>query len=392
MAGEKADGKVYASPATHIYGAGLNAHGQLLRGEADDLLSFRKIKEAAGTNLKVWFASWSSTIFAMDGGRIEGIGHQKVVDNGHPWLSSPIGDHDGVILALDSGGQLYRAAEQEEDGTIIMVCQSTDSSPSIGRLARAENGRIAITIKQAPNGNLCHIEEFKEIDTFLRWFKDPSGDGNYPEKHFMLPGRPKQLEANTGTFVLLMESGQVYTWGDARYRSLGRSTSGYGSRPADEPGIVEALQGVEIEKIACRGWMSAALSCDRALYLWGIASPSQDVEINALSPGEGEELALVDIPGSDAEPLEICDVALGVEHIAVLADAEGGGRLFVAGDNSCGQLSLFNMQTYAEKWQEVKLPIPHISAIFCGPRSTFALVYGHSSEFSSSLSQSQRSS
>ncbi|KJY00166.1 RCC1/BLIP-II protein [Zymoseptoria brevis] len=354
-----------------IVAAGLNAHRQLLDSQPDDLTSFQKIHEGDGSDFNVWFASWSNTILATDVG-LRGIGHQKVLDSSKVVLVSPVGDHNGVLLALDSDGQLYRVEEQTEQGIVAMVCQSTDLSPAIGRLAYAENGRVAITIKQAPNGNLCHVEEFKDLETFLRWFQDPSGDGNYPERHFMLPGRTKQLEAGTGIFVLLMESGQVYTWGDSRYRSLGRSVTGDGNKSADEPAVLEALDGLHIKKVDCCGWMSAALSDDGALYLWGITSPSDDVKIRALAAGEDEEVALVELPGGDSEPLDVVDVALGVEHIAVLAES---GRLFVTGDNSCGQLGLGDKHKSTECWQEVTLPSVEIEAVYCGPRSTFALVH-----------------
>jgi hypothetical protein len=47
----------------------------------------------------------------------------------------------------------------------------------------ASSGRVALTFKQAPNGNLCHIVEFSSSRKFLQWFEDPSAEGNYPDAH-----------------------------------------------------------------------------------------------------------------------------------------------------------------------------------------------------------------
>ena len=129
------------------------------------------------------------------------------------WKSA-IGDVNGVLLTLATSGEAH----------IVEVGKSQDEeSPPIGYIALAKNGRVAFTFQQTPTAQLCHVMEFSSYKRFLAWLKDPSGDGNYPDDHHMLPGRPKQLLANTGTFILLMEGGEVYTWGDARYGSLGET-------------------------------------------------------------------------------------------------------------------------------------------------------------------------
>jgi alpha-tubulin suppressor-like RCC1 family protein len=79
----------------------------------------------------------------------------------------------------------------------------------------------------------------------------------------------------------------------------------------------------------------------------------------------------VDLPGDGSEPLDVLDVGIGVEHIAVLTESD---RLFVVGDNSCGQLGLGSKQTSYEDWQGVTLPASNIQAVSCGARSTFAVV------------------
>ena len=117
---------------------------------------------------------------------------------------------------------------------------------------------------------------------------------------------------------------------------LGRPISGDDTQPATKPGTVEALGGLRIGKIAAGGWMCAALSEDGALYVWGTTSPGSKAKINALKANDGGDVALVDIPNSDSdEPLDVLDVGVGDDHIAVIVE---GNRLFVVGENTNGQL------------------------------------------------------
>lgn len=144
-----------------------------------------------------------------------------------------------------------------------------------------------MTAMQTPNGQLCHLTEFDTFETFLRWHEDPSGAANYPTGHHMLPGRPKSLLGNVANFVLLMESGDVWTWGDSRHQSLGRETYGDGAVPADQPGQVEALGGISIKCIAVGGWQAAALSTDGALYIVSTTPASVPVLVLLLAEFSG---------------------------------------------------------------------------------------------------------
>jgi hypothetical protein len=183
----------------------------------------------------------------------------------------------------------------------------------------------------------------------------------------MIPGQPAQLLANVGSFILLFKHGEVYTFGDARYQSLGRSVSGDGATPPGKPGIVEALAGLKITKIASGGWMSLAISEDGALYLWGTMLPNSHGIIDALA---SNEVSLVELPTDHgAEPLDIIDAALGDNHVAILTHDR---RVFAVGDNSHGQLGLGSRGAFFGKWQEVS-GLSEITSVFCGPKCTLLL-------------------
>ena len=91
------------------------------------------------------------------------------------------------------------------------------------------------------------------------------------------------------------------------------------------------FDGIPIEKIVACGWLGAALSKHRDLYIWG-GRIGESQLISAL-PNSGEEVRLVDI----ANGADITDVVVGMNHILVLT---ASGDLWGCGDNEHGQLAL----------------------------------------------------
>lgn len=351
---------------TRLLATGFNAHGQLSSDGKSDILHFVPLCETYANDLRVLFAGWSQTLIVAEGGVLCLGYHQEqtkalLAERNNIALKSVIGNLNGILLTLAPSGEAHVINDNEF---------GDDDSPRIGHIALAQNSRVALTFQQTPTAQLCHIMEFRSYERFLGWLKDPSGEGNYPDEHHMLPGRPTQLLANTGTFVLLMEGGEVYSWGDARYGSLGRSISGE-ALSANKPSSVKALGGLNIIKIAASGWICAALSEDGALYVWGTTTPGKQAKINALQPDDGGDVALVELPSAQSdEPLDVLDVGIGDDHIAVVSE---GNRLFVVGENSNGQLGLGHDASLAD-WHEVPR-LDGVKAVWCGPLSTFALVH-----------------
>lgn len=357
-----------------IVAAGLNAHSQIQENGGRDLRSFTPSIDGDQKSgaVRILFAGWSSTVFVRNT-QLSGTGFQRFSQTLAPRVAETLidgfGDHNRMIGCLDTAGNLYLLSESGD-----LVEHSTESSPKIGHIAIAGNGILALSFKQAPNGRLCHILQFGTFGEFKTWFDDPSGVKIEPEKqHFMMQGRPMQLVANTGTFMVLMEDGEVYTWGDPRYQSLGRKIA---DTPAHRPGVLDALGGLRIVKVAAGGWMSAALSEDRAAYVWGAGEPGKDSTLKLLREADAGNVVLISIPssgGSEAEPLDMIDIAVGDNHIAVLAES---GRLFVAGDNRTGQLGIDSDEAWVDDWVEV--PNANFGGNFCGvvcgPKATLLSV------------------
>jgi hypothetical protein len=366
-----------------IWKAGFNAFHQLSSQEGDiwefePLTPEPNLTSVNNDELKLFYSGWSSTAFKSNT-QIQSLGFQNLTTEmptaaeSAADLRCPFGsDQEGLIGCLDTQGRVLLLHDSEPDGKATLTPTGDTEAPPISHLALAGNDRVAVTFKQAPNARLTHIAEFESFDKFREWHRDPSGAENYPAEHHMLPGRPKQLLANGANFILLMEDGEVYTWGDPRFRTLARPIAGLDAVPADKPGVVEALGGLKIASIQCGpgvGWLASALSEDGALYLWGTPTPGEDGVIDCLNEVGPGEVALVEIlPETDAEPADIVSAAVGRNHVAVVTDA---GQLFVVGDNGNGQLGLGRDRSFVEYW--IRVPhLPSLSRVMAGPKATFA--------------------
>lgn len=365
-----------------IWAAGFNAFHQISTHDGD-VWTFEPFAATGSASTdthdkEILYASWSGTVI-REGTRLSSRGFQNF-DTECPALregfslQSPFGDHNGLIGCLDSEGRVFYLDyyEGEKDAsTATLTCPSGREAPPLSHVSVAGNGRVAVTFKQAPNARLTHIAEFRSLADFMKWHADPSNEAHYPAAHHMLPGRPRQLLANAANFILLTE-GEVYTWGDPRFRTLARSTAGEEAVPADKPGLVEALGGLKIASVQCGsgvGWMASALSEDGALYLWGTTTPGDEGTIKCLQDVGAGEVCLVDIvTNADAEPADVVSVGIGRNHVAAIADS---GKLFVVGDNSNGQLGLGKEQSFIEDWTHVPFP-GNLQKVLAAPKATFA--------------------
>lgn len=366
------------------WAAGSNAFRQLTNDREDDLWTFEDpgTVNASGptdrSDIGLFYSGWSSTVCSYSSGVIVGIGFptftaKNPVDGEDTFLRCPFGnDQEGLLGCLDSEGKVYFLIDSGPSIMRSLNPSGGPEAPPVSDVVIAGNDKVAVTFKQAPNARLTHVAEFLDFDSFKRWHNNPSDSENYPSAHHMLPGRPKQLLANGGNFIMLMEDGEVYTWGDPRFRTLARPTAGSDAVPADKPGVVEALGGLKIASVQCGpgvGWLASALSEDGALYLWGSTTPGEEGAIACLQKAGPGEVALVEVtPSPGAEPADIISAGVGRNHVAVVTDA---GHLYVVGDNGSGQLGLGKEVPFQEGWTRVP-SLSDLRRVFAGPKTTFA--------------------
>lgn len=304
------------------------------------------------------------------------FGRSNLPDASPANIQTFFGTHNGILGGVSDVGLLNLVWFDAAPSPPKFCSQGTIDSPKLAHLAITSAGTVAIVFLASPAANLTHLLEFTSFNAFRDWYHDPSststsGAGHPAPKHHMVPGRAKQLGANAICFTLLQEDGDIFTWGDARHhRCLGRPVSA--ESPAEQPGLVDALAGVPIAKVASKGWMSAAVSRGRDLYVWGRSPPGSTQRIRALpSDGgdEAEEVKLVEIE----DGLDVLDVGVGAGHIVALAEGE---RVFAAGENDNGQLGLgYDTPEFVEAWTEVEgLRGKNVVEVTCGDRTSFVLV------------------
>lgn len=117
------------------------------------------------------------------------------------------------------------------------------------------------------------------------------------------------------------------------------------SNPAESPCAIPFLGGIPIGKTAVGGWIGAAVSDDRDLYIWG-GRAGAERRMHALPRlSDDETVRLVDINGG----VDILDVGVGSGHVIALT-AEG--EVWAAGDGEFGQLGT-GERRFEEDWVRV---------------------------------------
>ncbi|XP_075980385.1 uncharacterized protein LOC142979388 [Anticarsia gemmatalis] len=134
-------------------------------------------------------------------------------------------------------------------------------------------------------------------------------------------------------FVILTDTGYVYTWGNGRRLQLGHGNV----HNADLPVELEAVAGIKIVKISAGGWHSLALSESGDLYAWGWNDTGQ----LGIKNKQGHESyivpTLVDIFDENGVQVHhnVEDIACGSRHSAILLQ---NNTVWTTGLNKYGQL------------------------------------------------------
>jgi len=171
-------------------------------------------------------------------------------------------------------------------------------------------------------------------------------------------------------------TGEVYTWGDARYpRSLGRGVQG---PEAETPGVVEGLGGLEIVKIAaCEGgWVVGAVTFFGDAFVWGGRGAEEMRWLAGLGEGvdgggDGDEGGLVKVVLGEGIDVEICDIAVGVERIVVLDVAGGVWMAEMEGEGNGAWKMVEKLKFEGEGLQGGRRKVVNIA---CGEGNAFAVV------------------
>ncbi|KAH0543933.1 hypothetical protein FGG08_001834 [Glutinoglossum americanum] len=319
-----------------LYACGFNAHRQLASNGSPPGDRIRLQRICGGNyTVRVLFAGWADTL----------------------WF----GDHTGLKGAVSDDDAVYALSPRSDSLSFVRL----PSLSKVKQIVVAGNGRACALL------NAREVVEFPLLQDLLQWLTTPSS-----VQSFELPPyeTATHLTAAATSFGLLTTSGTIYTWSsDTRPSPLGRPPTPI------EPGplAVDALGGVPIKKLACAGWLAAAVSRDNELYIWGGGGPGGTRKISDLEDVNGFEsvaLARVGATREGEDGVDVADVGVGDHHIVALS---GEGRVFAVGEGTNGQLGAGEAE-FSERWVECEFEGPEqrgrAVGVHCGPRNTFVLV------------------
>ncbi|MCJ1230998.1 hypothetical protein MMC12_007673 [Toensbergia leucococca] len=357
-------------PTHSLYATGFNAHNQLSPSTTDHLV-FRKI--LSGNKIRIHSALWSCTVLSVDESLLL-LGNQSLLPI--PITGLPASDIKtivgsttaGPLLALTTTGKIYTFTLETHSFTPHTFPPNhflTQNSLTPTHLALAGNDTLAIATSPTPtNTPLSTNPQTSTLHTYptLRLFlTSPSPP---PQSH-PLPDPLTSLSASTTSFTALTTPGTLYTWTtNPLHPHIGRTPP----PPLTTPSPITSLGGIPIRQIAAGGWITAALSTEHDLYIWG-GRPGEERSVDGLPTGAEEEVHLVDFEGGR----EVRDVGVGDGHLVLVGE---GGGVWCCGEGAEGQLGC-GMRGWRGQWGEVRgLEGRRVSRVWGGGWGSWALVEG----------------
>ncbi len=320
-----------------LYACGFNPHGQLLPNSSgeppQDLYTLIKIAE--GDSIRVRCAFWSSTVLEIDGVLIYRGSHAFKLSvcceiEGPPAsdIKSFFGDASGVLGALTNGGVILTLHAHSKGLVLNKHPHCTFlylRGLVVDHIAIAGNDQVCLAThksdhtdddrqKIASSAQVYMLHIFPDIKEFL------SSSG--PTYDYRIENAHTSLLASNTSFAALNTTGEVEAFGDPRHCPYGRS-----------PVPVPSLGGIPIAKVATGGWITAALSRDKDLYVFG-GRPGEEKRMKCLPMlNSGEDVSLVDLEGE----VDVRDVGVGAGHVVALTEK---GTVWGVGENGTGQLGM----------------------------------------------------
>jgi len=265
---------------------------------------------------------------------------------------------------------LFATDVEMEDGIPeLQVCPMSKESPIITDIKVLSDASLILTARARSTNEEVNatMQDFSQLRTQL------SSPSTSLLHQLMSPpcNLHDRLQCVINATTATVVDADMHVWTatrDARYpKCLGRPYDG-GPDFASMPYLSET----SITKIVSGGYMSAALSSEGELFLWGQACPGSKGELSVLS-GNGAECELLDgvtVQGEqdefvkclevriEGQEARVYDVAIGHGHVLVAAELAGSARqnkrvVYGAGDNSRNQLGLGAEKNFLDTFEEV---------------------------------------
>jgi hypothetical protein len=313
--------------------------------------------------------------------------------------------------AMHEGLRGYVITQEAGNNTNCVVLLSTDLEIEAGlpeveqllvscdheivdvKIFSAGDVLLGIRLKSTGEGQVVRLDGLQQLRSHI------NSKSSFPlEQPPLASFLPVQWCVNATTSTILDRDGKVYTFtSDSRYpMCLGRPCDG---APRFE--LVTYLSETKITKIASGGYMTAAISSEGELFVWGQVCPGSIWDLNVLT---GKEKVAMDCSATgmakvsqvwpadaqeqdvyvksvetqiDGYAAQVCDVALGHGHVLIVAkllcpDHNAVQTVFAAGDNTRGQLGLDRRFQFVEEFKElVELKGKRVTALSATGWSSF---------------------
>ncbi|KAG4305427.1 hypothetical protein PORY_000983 [Pneumocystis oryctolagi] len=314
-----------------IWGSGSNIFGQLKKNKQSHLFELTLIDHIEG-DIHILWIGWSEILYSINGS-LKLFGFRE--------NNTDIHFPDSILYAygtIELSGIIDNKFNLKDlKGNILYT--------GIGMIVKAGNGQIVGTDLNYTKLIFFKDEKFDIIDIL-------------PLKLRNKNSKILQICAGASHFALLSSEGELYTWGENLYGQLGRDVDNE-TDSNTIPTVVNALQGLKIQKIAAGGWMTGVQTVDGDMYICGwlrlgkIQNTSDDKS----------EFNLVDF----GEDVNVLDFGIGSEHVVVLTTngiysvgREGGNCL------SYSTLSWVQIPKFSNK---------KIKQLFCSQWNTLLITY-----------------
>ncbi|RPB13506.1 RCC1/BLIP-II [Morchella conica CCBAS932] len=327
-----------------ILACGFNAHGQLLPSDDDaipaDIFTPTVIARAE-TSARILFAGWSETLLELDNKlHHRGAGSLQPLPQSCKPPYRAFGDGLGLKVILGGGGG-GGGGSGHTTAYVRAPSGAWECHPlasEIHLLAIAGNGKVLSSTS--------------------------NGTGTPPH-----PTRPIHIHFTHSIPSPPYARGHIYTAGDPRHGRLLARDTGTSTAPPDAPGLVDALDGIAMAGVAAGGWVGAARSAERDVYLWGGRAGEDGgviCDLGGVGADGGEEVGVVDVErGAD-----VVGVGVGMGHVVVLTE---GGRVWGVGRAGSGQLGVGG-EEFCEEWREIDIGEGRVVEVVAGGWATFVVV------------------
>jgi alpha-tubulin suppressor-like RCC1 family protein len=194
----------------------------------------------------------------------------------------------------------------------------------------------------------------------------------------------KQVACETGVSCVLLENGQLFSWGSSKHGKLAheRETAADGSiSRIRAPQRVVGLEDIRVMQISCAASYAAAITEDGDLFTWGVVSDEDGAPVLGHRRGDvhgqlgSDGVAYIAVPTLVVamRSHRVSQISCGPSHAAVVT---ARGLVYSWGSGDRGKLGLGSEADVWAPQRVTGLDRQRICQVSCGSVHTLAVTVG----------------